>query len=310
MKRKNEKYILSSRHHFFTKNIFILVGIVAALVLGFAAFFLMERSDFFLPSLSSVYKDWNAGDYSSCHEKTSRILERRPLDGAALAMNGFSAYYLFTGQTDVADERSYLEEAITSLRKAWYRVAEEEKPEIAYVLGKSYYQKGFYYADLSLKFLFYVLDSGLTYPDIPEFCGLSFSLLEEYETAAEYFTMALAQNPSDLLLYTLAETYSKIPDNGKAKQYFTETLRVTNDDLLKLRCHNAMGGIFLAEKRYDEAAAEFESVIETDPDSADAYYGLGVIHESQGDIVKARAQWRRALRLDPSHPGAREKLSG
>ncbi len=309
MKQKKEKYILSSRHHFFTGNIFIIAAVSIFFILLFTVLFILKQNNFFLPSLSSIYKDWNKGDYLSCYEKTSRILEHRPLDGAVLAMHGFSAYYIYTGQINVTDEQNYLNTAVTSLRKAWYRVVEEEKPEIAYVLGKTYYQKGFYYADLALKYLYYARNSGADYPDIPEFCGLSLVLLEEYEDAVEFFTEALANKPSDLLLYTLADTYAKIPDYMKAKQYFTETLRITQDDLLKLKCHNAMGGIFLSEKLYPEAEAEFKSIIEKDPDSADAYFGLGLIQESQGDIVKARAQWRKALKLNPSHAGAREKLS-
>ena len=309
MKLQNGKYILSSRHHFFTKNIFALAGAVLFLaVLLILLLFLYQRG-FFLPSFSSVYKDWERGDYFSCHEKTMRILSRHPLDGEALALRGFSAYYLFTGQTGSLEEQAYLDEAIASLRKAWHRVADSEKRDIAYILGKAYFQKGFYYADLSLKYLFYAIDCGAEYQDIPEFCGLSLSLLEEHERAAEYFTKALANKPSDLLLFTLAETYAKIPDFEKAKQFFAETMRVTDDDLLKIRCRNSLGSIFIAEHQLDQAESEFQSILAENPNSADAYFGLGLIEEARGDMAKARASWRRALRLDPSHSGAYEKLN-
>lgn len=310
MKSRNGKYILSSRHHFFTKNIFILAGVLILAVLAAGTLLVLQQQNFFLPSFSSVYRDWEDGNYLFCYEKTGRILAKRPLDGEALALHGFSAYYLFTAQTDVSEEQDYLEKAVTSLRKSWYRVAESEKPDIAYILGKAYYQKGFYYADLALKYLFFALDHGAQYPDIPEFCGLSYALLEDYENAADFFTKALANNPSDLLLFTLAETYAKIPDYAKAKQFFTETLRVTEDDLLTLKCRNAMGRIFLSEQQYSAAETEFQAVLEKNPDSADAYYGLGLIQEAQGDMVKARSLWRRALRLNPAHTGAFAKLNG
>ena len=306
---KNGKYILSSRHQFFSRNIFVLAGAVLLLAVLLAAVLFLHSRNFFLPSFSSVYKDWNRGDYFSCHEKTRRILSKHPLDGEALALCGFSAYYLFTGQSAVFEEQSYLDEAISSLRKAWFRVVDSEKADIAYILGKAYFQKGFYYADLSLKYLYYAIDHGAEYQDIPEFCGLSYSLLEEYERAAECFTRALANKPSDLLLFTLAESYSKIPDYDKAKQFFAETMRVTDDDLLKIRCHNALGGIFIAEKQFEMAANEFNAIITNNPNSADAYFGLGLIEEARGDIVRARASWRQALRIDPSHSGAYEKLN-
>ena len=306
---RSRKHILSSRHHFFTKNIFILLAAVFLLAVSLATIFFLYQRDFFIPSFSSVYSDWERGDYLSCHEKTMRILSKHPLDGEALALQGFSAYYLFAGQADAFEERNYLDEAVNSLRKAWYRVADSEKANIAYILGKAYFQKGFYYADLSLKYLFYAVDHGADYQDIPEFCGLSFSLLEEHEQAAEYFTKALATKPSDLLLFTLAETYAKIPDYEKAKQFFAETMRVTDDALLAIRCHSSMGRIFIDEGQYDQAEAEFQAIIEEEPNSADAYFGLGLIEEARGDIVRARASWRRAIRADPAHSGAYEKLN-
>ncbi len=305
----SRKYISSFHNHFFTKNIFILIA--AALLLAILAIVILffYNRNFFLPSFASVYRDWEMGNYLLSHEKTERILSRHPLDGEALALHGFSAYYLFTGQNDIFEEQNYLDESINSLRKAWFRVAESEKMDIAYILGKAYYQKGFYYADLSLKYLFYAVEQGADYKDIPEFCGLSFSLIEDYEQAAEYFTKALSNKPSDLLLFMLAETYAKIPDHTKARQFFAETIRVTNDDLLAIRCHRAIGEIFISEGQYDMAENEFQAIIEKDPNSADGHFGIGLIAEAQGDVVKARASWRRALRSNPSHSGAYEKLN-
>jgi len=65
----------------------------------------------------------------------------------------------------------------------------------------------------------------------------------------------------------------------------------------------------LTEQKLDEAKAEFDTILEKDPNSADAHYGLGVIYETQGDLIRSRAEWRKAIRLDPVHPGARAKLN-
>ena len=43
--------------------------------------------------------------------------------------------------------------------------------------------------------------------------------------------------------------------------------------------------------------------------SADAHYGLGVVYELQGDMIKARAEWRKALKFDPLHIKTRAKLN-
>jgi tetratricopeptide (TPR) repeat protein len=304
-----KKYLLSSRRRFFSPLvIFVFVlFIVCASVL--AAGLYLRKTKSLLPSVTSLYSDWKARDYQKTYDQSGLILEKRPQDGAVLAMHGFSAYYLFAEQNDSTIAQNYLNDSITSLRNAWYRVSESDKTQIAYVLGKAYYQRGYYYADLSMKYLNYALDAGFRSEDIQEFRGLAASLLGDSATSIAAFTEALKGKKSDLLLFTIAKMYLKSGDGDKAKQYLYETIRTTNDDLLVLKCHYELGSIFLGEQKMTEAQAEFTTILEKDPNSADAHYGLGVIYETQGDLIRARAEWRKALKLDPVHAGARTKLN-
>jgi tetratricopeptide (TPR) repeat protein len=225
-----------------------------------------------------------------------------------LSLRGFSAYYLSVSQVDSSESQAYLNESIISLRNAWYRVSSADKVPIAYILGKAYYQRGFYYADLSMKYLDYANAAGATYPDLGEFRGLAASLLGNYEVAIAAFTEALSEDPSDLLLYTLATSYLKNGDAAKAKQYFSETMRTTDDELLVLKCKGEIARMFLADGAIDDAEREFTAILEKDANSADAHYGLGVVYENRGDLVKARASWRKAVRISPVHADARQKL--
>lgn len=309
MRRSHEKkYLLSGRRSFFSSGFFIIIAVI--LLLAFASLFLVyaRKSQTFLPSTTSLYKSWNSGDYQSTYDNCSLVLAKRPLDGTVLALHGFAAYYLYSGQNDPSVAQNYLMTAISSLRNAWYRVSHSEKPQIAYVLGKAYYQRGYYYADLSMKYLDYAKQAGCNYDDLAEFRGLTASVLGDYQTSIDALTEALAKKPSDILLYTLAKTYQKNNDAEKAKQYFSETIRTSQDELLQLKCRYELGTLLLAEKQLPEAQAEFESIIEKDPNSADAHYGLGVLYETQGDLIRARAEWRRALKINPAHAGARTKL--
>ena len=70
-----------------------------------------------------------------------------------------------------------------------------------------------------------------------------------------------------------------------------------------------LGQIYLEEENYDDAKKEFETILEKDINNADAYYGLGVIYEKQGELVKARAEWRKALRIDVNHQNALKKMA-
>ena len=54
---------------------------------------------------------------------------------------------------------------------------------------------------------------------------------------------------------------------------------------------------------------EFEDVLKKNQNSADAQYGIGVRYEKQGNIVKARAQWRKALKSQANHQDALQKIT-
>jgi tetratricopeptide (TPR) repeat protein len=305
---RHSDYVLSGKHRFFSSWFVVLCFSVIVLLVICTAFFFTRNTNSFLPSVPSLYKSWNKQDYQAVYDNSGLILAKRPLDGAVLALHGFSAYFLFAEQTDSSLAQSYLNDSVTSLRSALYRVSESEKPQIAYLLGKAYYQRGYYYADLSMKYLNIAYAAGIKTSDIQEFRGLSSALLGDTAASITALTDALSTNKSDLLLFTIARSYQKINDDDKAKQYLYETMRTTKDDLLLLKCHYELGSLFLNEQKLVEAQSEFDTIIEKDPNSADAHYGLGVIYENQGDLIRARAEWRKAIKLDPVHAGARAKL--
>lgn len=307
--KNRKRFILSGSHSALTPamlaliiGFFLTVGVVAL-----ALYLRQARS--FLPSEGEIRQYWEAGDYASVYDNTSRVLESRPFDGTMLAYKGFASYYLYASRTEPSEARSYLSSAITALRNAWYRVTDTEKPMLAYVLGKAYYQQGYYYADLAMKYLDIAATAGLQYDDLSEFRGLAAALLGDTDKAIVAFTEALEINPTDMLLYTLAQQYIQVGDTGLAKQYLSETIRTTNDDLLEMKARYALGTILFSEGDVVASQLEYETILKKDVNFTDAHYGLGVIYEQQGDLVRARASWRRALRLNPVHQEARKKLN-
>ena len=76
-----------------------------------------------------------------------------------------------------------------------------------------------------------------------------------------------------------------------------------------MKSKSLLGQIYLDEENYQEAEKEYRSMLEIDPNYADAFYGIGVIYESRGELVKARSEWRKALRLDVNHQGAKLRLA-
>ena len=308
MKRYAGKTQYSSKPHI--GRYVVLFLCVALIVAGALFFFTVYRARYFrVPSMHTVYTHWENKDYAGVYAETAQILEKRPMDGTALALHGFAAYYLFAEQTDLSIGADYLTAAVVHLRRALYLTKDKDIPKIAYVLGKAYYQQGYYYADLAVKYLDEAYAGGIEASDLSEFRGMAASLLGDTDKAIEAFTQALATNPSDFVLYAVAENYKKKGDIPNAKLYLFETIKKTGDAVLEVRCRNQLGLLFLEENKPEEALAQFKLVLEKDVNSADAHYGIGLIHEMQGDMIKARYEWRSAIRLNPIHAETRAKLN-
>ncbi|MGI5065798.1 tetratricopeptide repeat protein [Treponema putidum] len=304
--RHNKNFSIKKRR---TKKFFIVL--LVFLCLSTASFLLYDYIKNYkgLPSMKEIYADWSEKNYENVYQKTEVILKKRAYDGEALALRGFASYYIFAEQTDFSLSYSYLNDSILNLRQALYRVSKSQQAKIAYVLGKAYYQKGYYYADLALKYLDMAYNSGEKFKDLSEFRGMAASVLGEPERAIDAFSEALSDNPSDLLFFALAENYIKVSDQQNAKLYLFETIDKTKDTLLELKCRYLLGSLLLDEGKIEDALQEFNTILEKDMTSADAHYGLGVIYELQGDMIKARAEWRRALKFDPLHVKTRAKLN-
>jgi len=57
---------------------------------------------------------------------------------------------------------------------------------------------------------------------------------------------------------------------------------------------------YIAAKRWDEAIADLNKAIELKPDDAIAYESRGWVYEEKGEIEKAIANYREAIKLNPN----------
>ncbi len=64
--------------------------------------------------------------------------------------------------------------------------------------------------------------------------------------------------------------------------------------------HVSYGNALLEAGRVTEARARFEGALERDPESSQAFYGLGLTSLTDGDLEDARSQLERAAELAPS----------
>ncbi|HZK19740.1 MAG TPA: tetratricopeptide repeat protein, partial [Treponemataceae bacterium] len=241
------------------------------------------------------------------------ILEKEPFNPTALTYQGYSAFYLAISQTEPMKAQNFITDSINSLRIARFKTSKKMYSQINYMLGKAYYHKNIicsytYYADLAIKYLNIALEQGYTANDIYEYLGLSYANLEITSESIAAFTEALQYSDSDLLLMAIAEQYYVNNQKSSAKQYLYRIKKTSTDDSLVLKCSSLLGQIYLDDGQLTEAKEEFSSILIKDPYYADAHYGLGLVYEMQGDIAKARSEWRTTLSLQVNHLGALQKI--
>ena len=117
----------------------------------------------FLPSVSSIYRDWKNKDYQSVYDKSrsdSRKKTRRMEPCSHCTV--FPLIIFFQARTIRPIAQNYLDASIVSLRNAWYRVFKFPKsPRLPTYLARPTISAVYYYADLAMKYLDYAKKSRL-----------------------------------------------------------------------------------------------------------------------------------------------------
>lgn len=260
------------------------------------------------PSQVNVLELWNNGSYDEILANGQEELKRLPLDPGTLVFSGFAAFHKGIAEVSVEKKLPLINRSIVALRKALLLPSPPLQPEIHYILGKAYFHKGKFYSDLTIRHLLKARDMGYNASDMNEYLGLAYSLVGRFSEASDFFLKAVEKSPSDLLLWTLGQTYFQMQRNDEAIQYLRLSIDKTKDRALEQRCRFLLGEIFTKTKQYPLAQAEYQVILEKNPNSADAHFYLGEIALAQGNKDAARAEWRRAFKIDPLHFNANQRL--
>lgn len=292
--------------------IFLFISLAAASVYVISKV-IIRKNNPSVPTNASIISLWNKSEYDEVYTQSGILLDENSFNGTALFYRGLSSFYLAVSQTETSAAQSYLDESINNLRIALHTADKNLQPQISYILGKAYFQRNLfssyhYYADLAVSYLEKAVSLGYESADIPEYLGLSYANLGMTQQSIEAFTNALLVRESDILLLAIAQQYIISSNIETAKQYLFKVAKESSNDILILKSKLLLAQIYFEEQLYSEAAQEYMSILEKDPDYADAYYGLGLIYEKEGDSAKARAEWRNVLKIQVNHQGAINKL--
>ena len=316
MKQKTEAHsgVVRRKSHTARRLVVAFVVVLAVAVASACGVRLISARSRSGSSISYLNQKWNEYDYRAVYDNSTEILLQKPFNNTALTLHGYAAFFLALSETSTTQAQTYLDEAINSLRVALLNAKPKTYAQIEYMLGKAYFYKNnmssyYYYADLVVQYLQRAQKDGYYSDDIPEFLGLSYAALGMTMESIAAFTKALRVRESDLLLLSIAEQYYKAGQGAAAAQYLYRISMDCRDEKIVMKSHFLLGNIYTDQEKYADAAEEFQTILEKSENSADAYYGLGVIYEKQGDVIKARSEWRKAIRIQPNHAEALKKLA-
>lgn len=260
-------------------------------------------------SKSAVLQAWNSGDKEAALNMTRSSLEIAPIDPFYLSFNGIAAYYLSADKPEGDERQSLLDEAVFSLRKAMASGKRlPVKAQVEYVLGKAYFQKGSPWYDLAAKYLRKSREDGYEGQDTEQYLGLSYAGLQNHAEAVKHFEAAILAEPSDVLMLSAAISYKELGDLQKTSDWLSKATASAQDALIVQRARFMLGEMAMDAGDLQKAKEIYQSVVETDPRSAEGWYRLGLVAEAQKDPIAARADWRKATAIDPQHIEARKKL--
>lgn len=258
----------------------------------------------------TVLEQWNNKDYQTVSTSCDTSLEKSPLDPFYLTFKGLSSFYLGMAESDGEKRMALMDQAIFALRKALLDPKAPLRPEATYILGKAYFHKGADFYDESITTLLESIKLKYAAADTWEYLALASQGIGAYKESAGYFDQAMAAKPdSPELMIAAANVAMQTGDNAKAEALALKALSATTDEFLAERSNFVLGDIYRASGRLTEALARYDAIKEKNPESADAWYYEGLVLQSVGDPIKARAAWRKAVSIDPMHAGARQKLS-
>ena len=289
----------------------LLFGIVLiAAALG-AVLYINYSDSLFKKDQSSeeVIKEyWRAQKYKELIELTENKLVEDPLNPTALVFNGFSSFYQSTREFTLEEKLHYLDKSVLALRKALLLEEIPLREGVHYVLGKAYYHKGRYYSDLAVKYLHKSLEEGYSGEDTYEYLGLAYNNMENYEEAAKYFALAAEKRPTDVLYLTLAQIFIELGREDDVEEYLIRAINMTGDLSLEEKSRYLLANFYMEKGELLKAESQYKNILEKNENAADAHFHLGEIYNRMNDTVKARAEWRKTLLIDPSHYGARLNL--
>ena len=125
-----------------------------------------------------------------------------------------------------------------------------------------------------------------------------FKLMADHQ--AQPLLAQLKSTPNDSeLLARLGNIYYISKSFKEAAAYFKRSVDIRDD----VKVRTELGRAYYYSGDPDDALAEFEKVLKSDPDNANALFNVGMVKwQGKFDVEGALAAWQQILKKFPNHP--------
>lgn len=134
----------------------------------------------------------------------------------------------------------------------------------------------------------------------------NYDKMENVESAVKLFDTALQMDPRYALAYAgRGEAYWKMYESSPDPRRIENSRRDCERSLMLDKnlpsAHVCLGNIYEGTGHYEDAVAQFESAVTTEPTSDDAYRSLADTYSRLGKLADAEKTYRRAIELRPHY---------
>lgn len=126
------------------------------------------------------------------------------------------------------------------------------------------------------------------------------------EAAIRDLSESIRQSPSFLALLLRSGIWTALGETAKAIDDAKEALQLLGDDSTN---YGQRGLAYLRVRDFDRAFADFERMIEREPEAGLHYNNRGYVWHQRGDYERAIADYETAIRLSPDQPNAYKNLA-
>jgi tetratricopeptide (TPR) repeat protein len=289
----------------FKRKRFLKLAAIIVVSAGFvcAAYFIKNFETRANRERSEPVSYWKAGNYAESFKSSGIRLQKAPMDYFFLTVYGYSAYQLAFSQVNASETMRYIDACIFALRKAILTPEGMKDGRVYYVLGKAYYFKGVEYADSCVEYLQKARALSWRANDSAEYLGLSYARLGDYRASVAAFAEALntaGGEPPGTLLLAIARSYVELQEDAIAEGYLVRCLETSRDIDSVVEARLMLGSIMRDRNEYDAAERHYLAILAEAGENAAARHELGELYLAKGDVARARSEWRKANRVDPT----------